>query len=141
MSRTARATPSTTTTSRCRRTTASTAAILCSGQRAGTRLKAATLGSLPEQPTAVPGGSAVHVEIWSDIACPWCYVGKRRFEAALESVEHRDEVQVTWRSFELDPAAPREREGDGATRLAEKYGTTRERALEMHQQMTDVAAA
>jgi predicted DsbA family dithiol-disulfide isomerase len=86
-------------------------------------------------------GAAMHVEIWSDIACPWCYVGKRRFEAALASFEHRDEVQVTWRSFELDPAAPREREGDGATRLAEKYGTTRERALEMHRHMTDVAAA
>ena len=48
----------------------------------------------------------MHVEIWSDIACPWCYVGKRRFEKALESFEHRDAVQVTWRSFELDPGAP-----------------------------------
>ena len=46
----------------------------------------------------------MHVEIWSDIACPWCYVGKRRFEAALAGFEHRDDVQVTWRSFELDPA-------------------------------------
>ena len=90
--------------------------------------------SLSEQPTHL------RVEIWSDIACPWCYVGKRRFEAALASFEHRDQVQVTWRSFELDPSAPLEREGDGATRLAEKYGTTRERALEMHRHMTEVAA-
>jgi predicted DsbA family dithiol-disulfide isomerase len=82
----------------------------------------------------------VHMEIWSDIACPWCYVGKRRFEAALASYEHRDEVQVTWRSFELDPSAPREREHDGATHLAEKYGTSREEALAMHQRMTDTAA-
>jgi predicted DsbA family dithiol-disulfide isomerase len=82
----------------------------------------------------------VHVEIWSDIACPWCYVGKRRFEAALAAYEHRDEVRVTWRSFELDPSAPAEREHDGATHLAEKYGTTRERALEMFAQMTEVAA-
>jgi predicted DsbA family dithiol-disulfide isomerase len=80
------------------------------------------------------------VEIWSDIACPWCYVGKRRFEAALASYEHRDEVRVTWRSFELDPSAPREREHDGATHLAEKYGTSREEALAMHQRMTDTAA-
>jgi predicted DsbA family dithiol-disulfide isomerase len=80
------------------------------------------------------------VEIWSDIACPWCYVGKRRFEAALASYEHRDEVQVTWRSFELDPSAPREREHDGATHLAEKYGTSREEALAMHQRMTETAA-
>jgi predicted DsbA family dithiol-disulfide isomerase len=82
----------------------------------------------------------VHVEIWSDIACPWCYVGKRRFEAALAAYEHRDEVQVTWRSFELDPSAPREREHDGATHLAEKYGTSREEALAMQQRMTDTAA-
>jgi predicted DsbA family dithiol-disulfide isomerase len=82
----------------------------------------------------------VDVEIWSDIACPWCYVGKRRFEAALAAFEHRDDVTVTWRSFELDPTAPREREVDGATHLAEKYGTSREQALAMHQRMTDVAA-
>jgi predicted DsbA family dithiol-disulfide isomerase len=83
---------------------------------------------------------AVHVEIWSDIACPWCYIGKRRFEAALAGYEHRDEVTVTWRSFELDPSAPAERPHDGATHLAEKYGMTREKALEMHAQMTETAA-
>jgi len=82
----------------------------------------------------------VRVEIWSDIACPWCYVGKRRFEAALVAYEHRDEIHVTWRSFELDPAAPRERPHDGATHLAEKYGTSREEALAMQRRMTDTAA-
>jgi predicted DsbA family dithiol-disulfide isomerase len=80
------------------------------------------------------------VEIWSDIACPWCYVGKRRFEAALAGFEHRDQVEVTWRSFELDPHAPREREGDRTEHLARKYGTTREQAEKMHEQMTEVAA-
>jgi predicted DsbA family dithiol-disulfide isomerase len=83
----------------------------------------------------------VHVEIWSDIASPWCYVGKRRFEAALAAFEQRDEVAVTWRSFELDPGAPRVREGDGAAHLAQKYGTSREQALSMQRNMTDVAAA
>ena len=83
----------------------------------------------------------MHVEIWSDIACPWCYVGKRRFEAALASYEHRDEVTVTWRSFELDPDAPAARPHDGATHLAEKYGTSREQALAMQQRMTQTAAA
>jgi predicted DsbA family dithiol-disulfide isomerase len=82
----------------------------------------------------------VDVEIWSDIACPWCYIGKRRFEAALAQFEHRDDVRVTWRSFELDPAAPAEREGDRATRLAEKYGMSREQARAMERQMTDTAA-
>ncbi len=82
----------------------------------------------------------MHVEIWSDIACPWCYVGKRRFEAALGGFAHRDEVEVTWRSFELDPSAPREREHDGATHLAEKYGASREQALAMQRSMTEAAA-
>jgi predicted DsbA family dithiol-disulfide isomerase len=80
------------------------------------------------------------VEIWSDIACPWCYIGKRRFEAALAQFEHRDDVRVTWRSFELDPAAPAEREGERAARLAEKYGMTVEQARQMERQMTDTAA-
>ncbi len=80
------------------------------------------------------------VEIWSDIACPWCYIGKRRFEAALEQFEHRDDVNVTWRSFELDPTAPAERTGDRAERLAEKYGMTVEQARAAEQRLTDVAA-
>ncbi len=81
------------------------------------------------------------VEIWSDIACPWCYVGKRRLETALALFEHRDEVRLSWRSFELDPDAPPERGGDRATRLADKYGLSVERAREMEQQMTETAAA
>jgi predicted DsbA family dithiol-disulfide isomerase len=83
---------------------------------------------------------AVEIEIWSDVACPWCYIGKRRFEAALEQFEHRDEVNVTWRSFELDPGAPPERGGDRAERLAEKYGMTVEQARAAEQQLTGVAA-
>ena len=83
----------------------------------------------------------MNVEIWSDIACPWCYVGKRRFEAALAAFEHRDDVTLTWRSFELDPSAPHEREGDRDEHLARKYGMTREQAAQMHAQMTEVAAA
>ena len=80
------------------------------------------------------------VEIWSDIACPWCYIGKRRFEAALARFEPAAEVEVRWRSFELDPSAPREREGDRVEQLARKYGTTREQAQAMHERMTAVAA-
>ena len=82
----------------------------------------------------------MHVEIWSDIACPWCYIGKRRFEAALAAYEHRDEVTVTWRSFELDPQAPPERTGDYAAHLARKYGMSREEAGAMHDRMTETAA-
>ena len=82
----------------------------------------------------------MHVEIWSDIACPWCFVGKRRFEAALAQFEHRDQVTVTWRSFELDPAAPHERTGERAAHLAEKYGVSVEQAREMEAQMAQTAA-
>ena len=82
----------------------------------------------------------MHVEIWSDIACPWCYVGKRRFEAALAAFEHRDDVTVTWRSFELDPSAPADRGVDAATHLADKYGTSREQAVAMNENMTSTAA-
>jgi predicted DsbA family dithiol-disulfide isomerase len=82
----------------------------------------------------------VEVEIWSDIACPWCYVGKRRFEEALSRFEHVGEVQVTWRSFELDPDAPHERTGDRAVRLAEKYGMSVERARELEQNLVATAA-
>src|SRR4051812_33715402 len=81
------------------------------------------------------------VEIWSDVVCPWCYIGKRRFEAALEAFEHRDEVTVMWRSFELDPEAPSEAHGTAAERLAAKYGMSIERALNLHAEMTQRAAA
>ena len=80
------------------------------------------------------------MEIWSDIACPWCYVGKRRFETALERFEHRDEVEVVWRSFELDPDAPAERPEDGATHLSKKYGVPHEQAVAMNERMTQTAA-
>jgi predicted DsbA family dithiol-disulfide isomerase len=82
----------------------------------------------------------MHIEIWSDIACPWCYIGKRRFEAALAAFGHRDEVQVTWRSFELDTDAPDERPGERAVHLAAKYGSSVEQARAMEANMTAVAA-
>jgi predicted DsbA family dithiol-disulfide isomerase len=81
------------------------------------------------------------VEIWSDIACPWCYVGRARFAAALAQFEHRDDVTVMWRSFELDPDAPAEREGSHAELIARKYGRTLEEVAEMDAALTATAAA
>lgn len=49
----------------------------------------------------------MQIEVWSDIVCPWCYIGKRRLEKALASFEHADEVELLWRSFQLDPTFPR----------------------------------
>jgi predicted DsbA family dithiol-disulfide isomerase len=79
------------------------------------------------------------VEIWSDVVCPWCYIGKRRFESALSRFAHSDEVDVRWRSFELDPAAPRERSGSGVEHLAAKYRVSRTQAQAMQDRVTEVA--
>ena len=81
------------------------------------------------------------VEIWSDVVCPWCYIGKRNFEAALAEFPHRDDVEVVWRSFELDPSAPAVREGDYAGRLASKYGVPVAEARAMIDRMTGAAAS
>lgn len=89
----------------------------------------------------------MQVEIWSDVVCPWCHIGKRRLEAALAQFPHRDDVEVRWRSFELDPGAASEqadephRETDYRDRLARKYGTSPEQAQRMLAQMTAAAAA
>lgn len=82
----------------------------------------------------------MRVEIWSDVVCPWCYIGKRNFEAALERFEHRDEVGVVWRAFELDPRAPAVREGDYASRIARKYGIPLGEARAKLARMTSAAA-
>jgi predicted DsbA family dithiol-disulfide isomerase len=80
------------------------------------------------------------IEIWSDVVCPWCYIGKRRFEQALAGFPHREQIEVRWRSFELDPSAPAERTGGYAQNLAAKYGTPLAGAQEMLDTMTATAA-
>jgi predicted DsbA family dithiol-disulfide isomerase len=83
----------------------------------------------------------MQVEIFSDVVCPWCAVGKRRFEAALATFEHADEIDVVWRAYELDPNAPAQREGDYAERLARKYGMSRDQAEAANERLTRLAAA
>lgn len=80
------------------------------------------------------------VEIWSDIVCPWCYIGKRRFETALTRFAHSDQVEVVWRSFELDPNAPQQVTGTLSEMLSQKYGVSPERAAAMNAQVTTLAA-
>jgi predicted DsbA family dithiol-disulfide isomerase len=82
----------------------------------------------------------MQVEIWSDPVCPWCYLGKRRFERALESFDHRDEVTVVYRSFELDPSAPPGTTSPTVERLADKYGMTAGQADDAQRQMEQRAA-
>ncbi|WP_216902120.1 DsbA family oxidoreductase [Nocardia alni] len=71
---------------------------------------------------------AVQVEIWTDINCPFCYLGKRRFEHALAGFAHRDDVQVVHRSFELDPTLPTDHTGPVVAHIAEKYGISEAQA-------------
>ncbi|WP_218920228.1 DsbA family oxidoreductase [Chondromyces crocatus] len=68
------------------------------------------------------------VEIWSDVACPWCYIGKRRFERALAQFENGEQLQVSWRSFELQPDAPQVREEKLVALLARSKGMRPEQA-------------
>jgi predicted DsbA family dithiol-disulfide isomerase len=70
----------------------------------------------------------VRIEIWSDVVCPWCYVGKRHLEQALDRFAHRDAVEIVWRAYELDPHAPLERPGSYPERIARKYGISEAQA-------------
>lgn len=80
------------------------------------------------------------IEIWSDVVCPWCFVGKRRLESALAEFEHRDEVEVVYRSFELDPSAPAHGTELSTGVIARKYGRPEAEMRQMQQQLTDLAA-
>lgn len=83
----------------------------------------------------------MRIDIWSDIVCPWCYVGKRRFESALARFEHRDDVQVVHRSFQLNPAAPRDGTSSRREMLMRKYRLSPEQVVEVDARMTQTAAA
>jgi predicted DsbA family dithiol-disulfide isomerase len=64
----------------------------------------------------------MRIDIWSDVVCPWCYIGKRRLESALAAFPHRDEVEIVWHSFQLDPSAPTTPIETVAEHLGSKYG-------------------
>lgn len=83
---------------------------------------------------------SLQVEIWSDVVCPWCYIGKRRFESALATFKHGDEVEVRWRSFQLDPHAPQNSDKTLVELLAEKYGMSLERAAATNARVSELAA-
>lgn len=82
----------------------------------------------------------MQLDVWSDLVCPWCYVGKRNLEAALAQFEHADEVTVRWRSWELDPSAPTDGSIDLLDLLARKYRTDRDGAQRGLDRVADAAA-
>lgn len=86
--------------------------------------------------------TSMRIDIWSDVACPWCYIGKRRLEKALDGFEHRAEVEIHWRSFQLDPGAPAQPNPDVsmAAALGGKYGGGEQAGQQMIDRMEAVAA-
>lgn len=82
----------------------------------------------------------MQIEVWADVVCPWCYIGKRRLQAALAERGLADEVEIVHRAFQLDPTASTSTEPT-IDRLAAKYGVSREQALDMMSDVTEVAAA
>jgi predicted DsbA family dithiol-disulfide isomerase len=80
------------------------------------------------------------IDVWSDIACPWCWIGKRRLERGLSLSGRANDVAITWRAFELDPTAPpiRDNQQTYVERLARKYGTSVAEAQAMIDRMTQV---
>jgi predicted DsbA family dithiol-disulfide isomerase len=84
----------------------------------------------------------MRVDIWSDVVCPWCYVGKARFEKALGEFEHRDEVEVVFHSFELDPGYPKDKRGEtNLQMLSRKYGMPADQAREADGRVAGLARA
>jgi predicted DsbA family dithiol-disulfide isomerase len=83
----------------------------------------------------------MRVDIWSDVVCPWCYIGKARFEGALASFAHRDEVEVVFRSFELDPDRPRDQRETILAMLAKRYGMPEADARQAEARVAGLARA
>jgi len=83
----------------------------------------------------------MHIDIWSDIVCPWCFLGKRRLEKALASFEGKADVTITHRAFQLDPTKPRGQTANRRTMLMSKYRLTEDRVREMDHNMEVMAAA
>ena len=80
----------------------------------------------------------MRVDIWSDVVCPWCYIGKRRFERARAAFAYP--LEVVWRSYELNPNAPAVRDGGSYERIARKYNITVEQAKAQYERITELAA-
>lgn len=82
----------------------------------------------------------MEVKIWSDVRCPFCYIGKRKFEAALADFAHQEEVTITWKSFELDPNLQTVKDTNIYDYFAEAKGIPQSQAVEMFDNVTRTAA-
>ena len=91
-------------------------------------------------PTAPGVAVPMQIDIWSDIACPWCYIGKRRLETALADHPQRDEIEVTWHSYQLDPTLPEHYDGTEIEYLASRKGMPEDQVRQMFGHVTEQAA-
>ena len=85
-------------------------------------------------------GGTVRIEVWSDVVCPWCYIGKRRLETALERFPHREQVDVVWRSYQLDPTIAEGETHPTLPALAAEYGRPVEEMQAMMRHVEETAA-
>jgi predicted DsbA family dithiol-disulfide isomerase len=83
----------------------------------------------------------MRVDVWVDLVCPWCYLGKRRFEQALAGFTHRDRVEVIYHSFQLDPSLPKGEKVAQLDLLTAKYGMSAAQVEDMQAQLERTAAA
>jgi predicted DsbA family dithiol-disulfide isomerase len=97
-------------------------------------------GSVTDLSATTHEPAGVLVEIWSDVVCPWCYIGKRRLETALGTFEHAGDVELVWRSFQLDPSFPRGRAEPVYESLATKFGGSKEQVKAMTAQVASIGA-
>ncbi len=79
------------------------------------------------------------IEVWTDLICPWCYIGKRRLDRAIEGFQGRSDVSITWRSFELDPGFPSDFSGSVDELLVQKYGMSLADARAAHERLRALA--
>jgi predicted DsbA family dithiol-disulfide isomerase len=91
--------------------------------------------------TSASPRTTLSVDIWSDIACPWCYIGKRKFEAGLADFDHADDVTVTYHSYELSPDTPVDFDGNEVDFLSAHKGIPVEQVQQMLQRVGDIAAS
>jgi predicted DsbA family dithiol-disulfide isomerase len=88
-----------------------------------------------------PRPGRLTVEIWSDVVCPWCYIGKRRFERAVEALAVADDIAIVWRSFQLNPDQPAGRRQRQDEYLAQRTGRSLDDVRLMNARVTELAAA
>src|SRR5688500_13730932 len=83
----------------------------------------------------------MRVDVWSDVVCPWCYIGKRRFERAVAAIGNGDDVEVVHRAYQLNPGMPKDQTSSRRAYLMAKYGWSESQADSMDTRMQQLAAA